>query len=363
MLASTDGSTSGVKVSHVKRGVELVTTLDTLLAECSIATNQSDTSLAGRRIKKLHLRTDLAEYITRTLIGLEELAVEQQNAKAQHTSENIQQRLEQVTSLHIYSPPSSLDLHFFKISYYCALEELILEDCPPSLAIDLYLLRKCLFKIKIVQSGITCLADVLAPVKRSIRQSLSPMILTDTTILSLPKKYYWRNVSSLTLSNCGLSRVDEALHFFPALTYLNLSHNAITHITHLQDCIALQTLDLSHNKIRVLSNLERVLGKLKVLILNSNEIESIDGIDKIYSLETLDIANNFLSDVNEIQHLCRLPCLEIIVLIGNPLCEKKHYRLRVYREFLKVGSIMSGNRQFPVVDGREIRKKELKKLR
>lgn len=341
-------SNSPVKPSLIKRGVDLLTTIDQLLSE-------EDPT-------KLPLRTDLAEYITQTVIGLEDMARSTGNAKAEHTAENIKDRFKTIKILSLYPLPSSMELHCLSVQYFTQLQELYLEECPPSTLFQLTSLRKRLVKLSMFKCGITGLADVLTPVKKSLRQSLPPMILTETAI-SIPEKYCWKHVTSLVLINCGLGRIDEALHFFPHLQYLNLSHNIITHITHLQDCIALQVLDISYNRISVLSNLERVLGKIRELRLSHNEIQSLDGLDKIYSLESIDLSDNKISDMNEIQHLCRLPCLETILVANNPLTEKSHYRLRIYREFVKVGSVMSGNRPFPEVDGRKIRKKELKKLR
>jgi hypothetical protein len=380
MSSSAEGS--------VKRGLELLQTLDALLAE-SAADEPRDSP--QRRLQQQHqleseedcvanstgeggdslrLRSDLAEYLTRTLQGLDLLAAgAQPNAKAQHTAENLRHRLQRVHRLHVYSPPSSRSLHYFQLRPFRGLRELVLEDTPPSLAVDLFSapLRKCLRRLSMTRCGITGLAEVLAPVSASLRQSLAPMVLADSALLSLPPpRVVWRHVTALSLCNCGLSRIDEALHFFPQLRVLDLSHNRIEHVAHLQDCIALRELDLSHNRVRVLSNLDRVLGKLRHLRLAHNAVQSLDGVDRIYSLESLDLAHNLVDDVAEVGHVCRLPCLEALVLAHNPLADRQkqsHYRLRVFTEFLKVGSVMSGNRAFPSLDGREIRRKELQKLR
>lgn len=153
------------------------------------------------------------------------------------------------------------------------------------------------------------------------------------------------------------------MHFFPNIKYLDLSRNSIQHIIHLQDCISLKYINLSHNRIRVLSNLERVLGSVTRLNVSHNEIESLDGIDKIYSLERINASHNMLDDFAEVQHVCRLPCLESLVLSDNPISDHVEYRLKVFMEFIQDGGVMMGNRSFPALDGRNLAPAENKKLR
>lgn len=39
----------------------------------------------------------------------------------------------------------------------------------------------------------------------------------------------------------------------------------------------------------------------------------------MYSLVTLDVSCNLIADIDEVDHLAGLPCLEEIILTGNPL--------------------------------------------
>ena len=113
-------------------------------------------------------------------------------------------------------------------------------------------------------------------------------------------------------------------HLFPFVDTVDLSHNQISNI-HLQSCHNLRNLDLSHNRVQVLSNLSRVVGNLQRLCLAENEISNLDGIEKLYALQALDLSDNFL-DVEEIKLLTRLPCLESIYLEGNPIAGEEGYR-------------------------------------
>jgi Leucine-rich repeat (LRR) protein len=314
---------------------------------------------------RLNLRSDVAEQLSKTCIQLEEVIEKENNQKAIPVLKDIQDCLQYVQLLYVY-PPSLEELNYFNLIHFSSLQELCLNQIPPSTVQHLYSLRKQLKKLIIIHSGITNLFSVLTPISKKWKKKLKPLICNDdlnSTSDIVPKEFCWSNILTLTLSNCGLVRIDESLHFFPNLIDLDLSNNSITYIVHLQDCISLENLNLSHNRIRILSNLERTVGKIHNLNVSFNEIESIDGIDKIYSLESINLSNNFINDMNEVQYLSRLPCLVSVILQNNPVAELKHYRLRVYREFIKVGSLMVGNRPFPTVDKIPITKKELKKLR
>eukprot|EP01039_Chlorochromonas_danica_P008175 gene8177-9018_t len=308
----------------------------------------------------IHLRSDVANYISETLLLLQAATRKQYNDKLELIQAKLKNKLEMIRGMSVYSPSTSQ--HRFTVMPYMELEELWLYQCPPSTVLGLYSLRKNLIRLIIEYSGVTDLADVLAPAKRSLLRALQPMILSEKAPI-VPNKYCWSFLTVLKITNCGLVRIDEAMHFFPSLVNLDLSNNQIMHIAHLQDCYQLEKLNLSHNRIRVLSNLERVLGKVKWLNLSHNEIESLDGLDKVYSLEHFDISSNFVGDITEVHHLGRLPCLEQLILQKNPIAELPHYRLRVFGIFIQVGSIMNGNRSFPVLDKFSISNIEQKQLR
>jgi len=261
-------------------------------------------------------------------------------------------KIRQIKTVQVFSLQVP-ELRFFSVDIYAGVETISLDSCPPSTVSGLFNLRATLQTLKIVNSGITDLSKSLAPFTRKDLHKLSPMIFPDS-VSSIPPKYLWSNLLHLQLSNCGLANLDESLHFFPCVQHLDLSHNTISHIIHLQDCIALRILDLSHNRIRVLSNLERVLGSVTHLSLAHNEIESLDGIDKIYSLEKLDAANNLINDFAEVRNLCRLPNLEGVRLRGNPVSEGKHYRLKVFSEFIHT----MHNKEYPSLDGKNMSRKE-----
>ncbi len=270
-------------------------------------------------------------------------------------------KLQYVRNLQVYSSFTP-ELNYFGVQMFTKVIELSVDMCPPSTITALFALRHQLVTLNIINSGITDLSKILSPVEKKYLNKLHPLILPGSRI-TVPEKYLWSNLTTLKLSNCGIAKIDQSLHFFSAVKYLDLSHNSISHIIHLQDCISLKHVNLSHNRIRVLSNLERVLGSVTRINVSHNEIESLDGIDKIYSLERLDASHNVLDDFVEVQHLCKLPCLESLVLGDNPLADHVEYRLKVFNEFIQEGGVMMGNRSFPALDGKMIAPHEQKKLR
>jgi Leucine-rich repeat (LRR) protein len=377
-------------------------------------------------LHRLNLRSDFAEQIAKVLYLLEENNMKKENDyhTSPLILSDLKEACSKVKILYIYPPSTAELLNYFSLNSFNNIKELCLNQIPPSTIISFYSLREIqsLTKLIIIHSGITNLAKILIPLTKPItkrwkkylkplvcnedlqayemiRQSFSaekyglngngtgtvgnisglnnipfaspsntvskpPVSISSSFSFSpIPYEYCWNSILSLTLSNCGLVKIDDSLHYFPNLIDLDISHNFISHIVHLQDCIALENINLSHNRIRILSNLERTIGSIKNLNLSYNEIESLDGIEKIYSLERINLSNNFMNDLNEIQYLSRLPCLIAMILGNNPIAELKHYRLRVFRELIKVGSLMSGNRPFPELDRQGITKKELKKLR
>lgn len=328
----------------VRRGMELISNI--------VAMMDARASLS--------LRSDMAEFIAQMIAILD--SANHNNAAIDAVAHQLRERLCAVQKLNIY-PPSGPQLNRLMLKEFKNLSELTANQIPPSTIMDLHELRSNLTTLIITNSGIVDIADVLTPhAPKKLRAKLPPIILQESKV-AIPMKYCWTNLTKLSLSNCGLVRMDEAFHFFPFLTHLDLSNNDIIHVVHLHDCVSLESLNLSYNRIRVLSNLERVIGRVKKINLAHNEIESLDGLDKIYALEKVNLAFNYIDDMAEVRHLCRLPNLEAVYLSDNPIAELASYRIRFYREFIVHGTIMNGNRPFPSLDRIEISKKERKKLR
>lgn len=87
--------------------------------------------------------------------------------------------------------------------------------------------------------------------------------------------------------------------------------------------------------IKSVADINFVLGNVVVLILRSNALSSMVGLEKLYNLRRLDLSNNKLSDVNELRELGTLPALQQLWLVRNPLSEHANYRTRVCCAFVQ----------------------------
>ncbi len=56
-------------------------------------------------------------------------------------------------------------------------------------------------------------------------------------------------------------------------------------------------LDLSFNNLKVLEGAHTKLGNIKTLNLSGNQLETLSGLSKLYSLVNLDLSRNRLAQV------------------------------------------------------------------
>ena len=145
------------------------------------------------------------------------------------------------------------------------------------------------------------------------------------TVASLPK------LTSLTLSNCGLSGIDNlsaaenltyldlscnsirdftGLSFLKGLTYLDLSENALTSLNAVSSLSSLLTLNVSYNS---LTSVSPVAGctQLTSLNLSNNMISSLEGVESLLSLEYLDASYNKLTGVHPVSSCTKLLTLDV----------------------------------------------------
>ena len=134
----------------------------------------------------------------------------------------------------------------------------------------------------------------------------------------------------------------------------------------------LSRVDLSFNFLTSMKGCNEMVGNIKELILTGNQLRSVQGLDKCYSLETLNLDGNEFQDVADIATLANLPELTMLYMRENPLAEKdqKGYRVRVFDLFKesRTGSLLpkSTFRQLlhilPILDGEPASKSELVRL-
>lgn len=136
--------------------------------------------------------------------------------------------------------------------------------------------------------------------------------------------------SLTTLSASGLAPVANTLHS------LDLSTNLFTEVPDsLSSLIALRSLVLSNCMIESLHSLSRnPLPAITALNLRGNRLRSLAGIERLLSLERLDLRDNKLSDPTELARLTGLPEIREIWVSGNPFV-KTHsgYRVTIFNLF------------------------------
>ena len=112
--------------------------------------------------------------------------------------------------------------------------------------------------------------------------------------------------------------IDEVCGSIHSLAVLNLSHNEISTIENLERLTALTRLDLGHNRLPCISGLD-ALSSLTHLSLTSNRIRLVTGLENLRLLETLLLADNLIETPAELRTLAWLPALHTLTLAGNPL--------------------------------------------
>ncbi|KAI8911105.1 hypothetical protein EDD86DRAFT_246441 [Gorgonomyces haynaldii] len=121
-----------------------------------------------------------------------------------------------------------------------------------------------------------------------------------------------------TLKLCGkaISITDPELSHFTNLRYLSLNGNLIENVQHLPPNLELQ-------KVPEISHLKHLVH----LGLSHNRIQSLDDMQQMPQLQSLDLASNDLSDMSALSKIgecCK--ALRILSLSGNPISFIKNYR-------------------------------------
>ncbi|BCS18826.1 leucine-rich repeat domain-containing protein [Aspergillus puulaauensis] len=148
----------------------------------------------------------------------------------------------------------------------------------------------------------------------------------------------WRFLRHLGLADNSLTSVSEAglIPVANTLHSLDLSTNLFTEVPDsLASLIALRALNLSNCMIESLHSLSRnPLPAITALNLRANRLRSLAGIERLLSLERLDLRDNKLSDPTEIARLTSLPEIREIWVSGNPFVKThSNYRVVIFNLF------------------------------
>lgn len=144
----------------------------------------------------------------------------------------------------------------------------------------------------------------------------------------------WEHLQTLNLSENQLEEIDTSIKLALNLRTLILDQNHIRTIKNLSSLPYLQTLSLCENKIAECADLHLELGgNLVHLNLSQNNISSLKAFRKLFSLVKLDLSCNAIENIDEVDYVAELPCLEELILTGNPIAGTVDYRSRVLARF------------------------------
>lgn len=144
----------------------------------------------------------------------------------------------------------------------------------------------------------------------------------------------WPVLENINLSDNKLTAIDTSIRLAPNLKTLVMDQNQIKSITNLSGLPYLQTLSLCENQISQCVDLHLELGgNLMHLNLSQNNLNSLQGFRKLFMLVKLDVSCNSIDSIDEVDHVAGLPCLEELILTGNPIAGTVDYRSRVLARF------------------------------
>lgn len=148
----------------------------------------------------------------------------------------------------------------------------------------------------------------------------------------------WRFLRHLSLADNSLTSISSAalIPLANSLTSLDLSSNLFVSIPESLSTLSnLRALNLSNNMIDSLHSLTRnPLPAITALNLRGNRLASIAGIERLLSLERLDLRENKLADPTELARLTGAPNIAEIWIAQNPFT-KTHssYRVVIFNLF------------------------------
>ncbi|RHY31557.1 hypothetical protein DYB32_003386 [Aphanomyces invadans] len=169
----------------------------------------------------------------------------------------------------------------------------------------------------------------------ALRKQLIELHLSRTTVPSLAallgedsSSGTWGALKVLELVACGVSKLDPSLTLAPRLHTLNVAHNELQTLAHLENCPHLTVVNVSYNQLTSVAGAHRYLAAVASLDLSHNHLMSTSGLEKMFTLQTLDLAHNAIPTTGEVAYLVSLPLLHDLSLLGNPFFDIP-YRVRV----------------------------------
>lgn len=137
----------------------------------------------------------------------------------------------------------------------------------------------------------------------------------------------------INFASNNIQNVDWAIKLVPKLQNLSLSSNKLTELCDISCLHELRVLNLAMNNFSICDRWHSKIGNIVKIDLSQNKVDSLQGFSRLYSLESLDLSCNVITDVEEVQFICQLPCLEYLWLTANPVASTIDYRVKVIEQF------------------------------
>lgn len=118
-----------------------------------------------------------------------------------------------------------------------------------------------------------------------------------------------------------------------SLRKLYLDDNRIQVVSGLQNCIALEELQLARQKLPTFTSIQfdpqtlhAISTNLQVLEISSCGVSILTIFSRMMNLRKLFCKDNLVTDIDEVASVMRLPRLEEANFLGNPCCKMFKYR-------------------------------------
>ncbi|XP_076448177.1 uncharacterized protein LOC143284919 isoform X2 [Babylonia areolata] len=215
----------------------------------------------------------------------------------------------------------NMNLLPFDLSLFKSIQSLELQTADFGMVRGLETIKQTLTFLKVFRSASTIKEVVLQDVPQWKGEDGSELVGG------------WDHVTRVDFSHNFIKDIDSSVQILWRVEHLDLSHNQLEGVEHLQWLSHMTHLDLSHNRLHSLTALHTKLGNLKCLLLQGNHIESLHGFSKLFSLEVLNVSNNKIAKVEDVRPVCQLPCMESLRLTDNPVTMTVDYRTRILEMF------------------------------
>lgn len=209
----------------------------------------------------------------------------------------------------------------YTLNTFKNVEHLTVKDASVSQIGHLGAVRRRTTALVVRNSGMTQMSDIF----------LCDAVFKETVEGIVPHK--WLLLTDVDVRGNQIVHIDDSLTLAPNIERFDLSCNKLSSVESLTKLPHLVSLNLSNNLFSTLENMHTKLGNIVELDLSQNHLSSLEGLSKVYSLVSLNVSTNNICEIPAVNHIARLPCLETLIITGNPVATVVDYRTKVLELF------------------------------